>query len=105
MALELEQFDVYLNPVDPDAPPDRVAVRWADQLLAEREGPRHGLTDMKAQKLHFVTYWCWAAMVREGNYAGDFQQFMNVDLAGIVPVKEAAPVDPTAAVPPGSPSS
>lgn len=87
--LELLGYTAYLA----DGSEHHVHVRWADQLLAEREAPRHGITN--AQPLHVTTYWVWAALKREGLYTGEFQQFLNVDVLGITPDSEQAEVPPT----------
>lgn len=93
--LELLGYTVYLA----DGSEHHVTVRWADQLLAEREAPRHGITN--ALPLHTTTYWVWAALKREGLYSADFQQFMNVDLVGVTPDSQRDQVPPTEPAPAG----
>lgn len=70
-----------------------VEVRWPDQVLAEREGPRHGIT--KESPLQLTDYWLWAAMKRTGRYPGDFQSFTQDPDRDVEPIEDTAPVDPT----------
>lgn len=51
----------------------RVTVLWADQLRAEAEGAKHGITGKSHAGL--ATVWVWAAMVRTGRTTDRFQTF------------------------------
>ena len=74
-----------------------VEVRWADQLLGEREGPRHGIKN--DLPLHLATYWCWAALKRTSRFSDEFQAFLNDPDLDIEPVKpeEVPPTEPAPA--------
>lgn len=83
MPLEREAFEVYLNPLD-DGPPRQVhvVVRHVDMLRGEQEHNRQGLPE-KGTNLNLVTAWCWAALMRMGEYAGPYDRFRDTDLIGL----------------------
>ena len=82
MPLERERFTVYLNPLD-DGPPRELSVTIShqDMMRAELELSRGGVPD--AAKLNLVTAWCWASLVRQGEYAGPWDRFRDLDCAGL----------------------
>lgn len=79
-------FHVWLAPsgVDPDTATDdeleyhHVVVHSADQLRAELEGRKHGITDARSAPMHVTVLWLWAALVRTGQYDDRFQAFKSV---------------------------
>ncbi len=78
-----------------DAEPVTVTVTLADQLVAEKEAPRHGITAEAHAPMHTTALWVWCALRRGGAGVGTFREW--VDAGGdFEPVMEApAPVDPT----------
>jgi len=76
-------FHVWLAPegVDPNTATDdqleyhHVLVHSGDQLRAELEAKRVGITDMRANPMHITVLWLWAALVRTGAYSDKFQAF------------------------------
>lgn len=95
MALERPEYYVTTSQIDHE----RVQVRWADQLLAEREGPRHGITDKLP--LALTTYWVWAALKRDGHPVGEFQAFYQDADLDVEPIKDVDPVPPSEPAPAG----
>lgn len=96
MAIERMYFDVLLDdPETPDATVEhRVEVRATDQLRAELEGKKLrgiGLSDA----MHTTYLWCWAALVREGKFAGNFSTFVEQCIQAGGDKKANKPVDPT----------
>lgn len=79
-----------------------VEVSPGDQFRAELEAARNGLPAIQAAPLSHTGVWIWCALVREGTYSGDYQQFRNADLYAFEPADDdgeaPAPVDPTTAV-------
>lgn len=106
MPLHRRVYDVHLNPAgyDPTTadPFDvagvttrRVVVTHADQMRGELEAGKRGLSADQPQNLTSVIVWC--ALVRTGAYTGKYDQFRNLDCAGMEspdPETEAANVVP-----------
>lgn len=96
------------EPVDDDEPLTRnrwfvtigdrvfgeVVPRLADELLAEREAPRHGITRDRSAPLHWATYVVWAALTRERLFNEPFEAFLGDPDLDILPLKPVV-VDPT----------
>lgn len=112
MPLELPRYVVYLvdhsAPSEPNTPPDQlpvtehlVTVHHADQLRAELELASAGVP-ARGTNMHLTDCWCWAALVRTGDYSGPWQRFAAQDCRGIQEPTEAQgggflTVDPTTA--------
>jgi hypothetical protein len=72
----------------------RVRVMLGDQLRAELEAKKLMLTE--SHYMHTTALWAWAAMVREGNFAGKFREFQETCIEAVADkAEEADPVDPT----------
>lgn len=95
-----------------------VEVLPGDQLRAEVEGNRRGLTDPKAQTFLLTTLWLWAASRRVGVCEKDerFDRFVDRlvawdrvkpegDEATVDPTREAGPSTSASSSQPGSPDS
>ena len=101
MPLTRTYFHVLIDTPDPDGngaildPVEhRVEIRGADQLRAELEGKRIGVT--LQESMHQTYLWAWAAMVREGHYADTFHAFRDAVLSVKNDTEaEGEPVDPT----------
>jgi hypothetical protein len=106
MPLPRQRFQVELATEDGERI-HQVEILNGDQLRAELEGPRHGMTDPKARPQHYATLVCWAALSRTGDYDGTFRDFMaECALIELVKKEGAELVDPTRPAPgTGSPSS
>lgn len=111
MPLVRTYFNVFLD--DPEAPEGyaehRVEVRGADQLRAELEGKKIGVSLKDA--MHQTYLWSWAALVREGVVDIPFMKFRDLVIKAESddPDAEPVPVDPTqpaaiAGLPSASPS-
>lgn len=70
----LDDPDLDLDALDLEA--HRVTVLWADQLRAEAEGGRRGIT-AKSGNAILATLWVWAAMVRTGRTRDKWDVFRN----------------------------
>lgn len=82
-------YDVHLDGY-PD--PVRVEVHLADQLVAEREAPKVGLTvDPGQHPMATTTLWLWCALRRMATDVGPFGAFQNRLLQGFEPVTETDP--------------
>lgn len=81
MALTRERFLVYLQDENENVTEHRVTVHHVDMLRGELENSRQGNPDNA--RLNLVTTWCWAAMMRTGDYAKSFPQFRDQDLVGL----------------------
>lgn len=94
--ITLSRFTVLVDNEDPESPGDEhtVTVRHGDQLRAELEGPKHGLTSIEAAPMHYMTLWVWAALTREGKTTVNFQTFKG-QILGLEPVEAGEDVDPT----------
>lgn len=107
MPLKRDTFKVYLN--DPNAedatadPLEKLAtVTHQDMIRGEKAHHQAGYPAEGAY-LAMTTAWCWASLMRQGDYAGPFDRFADIDCAG---VEKAGPadVDPTqSATSPDSP--
>lgn len=75
--LEAPVFLVLLDPADEAGEPTthEVQVRGSDQLRAELEAKRQGVTIKDA--MHTTYLWAWSAMVRQQLFTGDFRPFME----------------------------
>jgi len=98
MPLKRTTFEVYMTPVDdPSGEPVEyvVPVILADQLRGELEGKKYGLGT--ETPLHLSALWAWAAMCREGHYAGGFHDFQKacIDYNKVGDDADADDVDPT----------
>lgn len=91
--MQLPKFRVLLQEGD-DQVEHEVTILHGDQLRAELEAPRHGLTDMGAAPMHFTTLWCWAALARTHVITDDFRAFKPKMLA-LEAVDDDTEVDPT----------
>jgi hypothetical protein len=104
------EFDVYLTG---QADPIRVAVKYPDMIVAEREAPACGVpADPSLAPMALTAVWVWCALRRMGGLGvGTYHEFMAA-LDDLVTVKRPASLDgevgeladPTApAVPTASP--
>lgn len=103
MALKRQTFTVYLNNPDGPDPIELVTVvTFADQLRGEKEAYKQGISQELALATTTVMVWC--ALVREGQYAADFQTF-KADVLDLEKHRGAdTDVDPTRLDPSGPPS-
>ena len=104
MPLVQPVFRVYLNPMDDGDPAEHVVtITHQDQLRAELELNRNNISTRAA--LNMTNAWCWAAMVRSGNYVGPWDRFKDFDCAGVESEDDdGVAVDPTQqGTPDGSP--
>lgn len=94
MPLELDSFIVYVNPLDDGEPtPHTVVISHQDRLRGELEHHRAGAPPDGAF-LNLTTAWCWASLVRAGEFSGPYSQFRDFACAGIEKAEDVT-VDPT----------
>lgn len=92
MGLQRETFTVYVNGTE-EEPTELVAqITHQDMLRGEAELVRSGSDDRA--RLALVTAWCWAALLRQGDYSSPWARFRDVDCAA-VERGEPTDVDPT----------
>jgi hypothetical protein len=95
MPLKRIYFDVYLD--DPDNPDGylefRAEVRGADQLRAELEGKRIGVT--LEESMHQTFLWSWAALMRTHQIDMPFKDFRERAIQVKGDKSSEADVDPT----------
>lgn len=93
MALERDTFTVYVQGIDDKLAEHTAVITHQDMLRGEKAlvGDPGG-----SDKLHLalVTSWCWASLMRQGNYGAAWQQFRDQDCQG-VEKGEPIEVDPT----------
>lgn len=75
MTLSAPRFNVLLEDADGNTTEHETRILHGDQLRAELEAPKHGLTDMSAAPMHFTTLWIWAALTRTHVIDEDFRTF------------------------------
>ena len=76
MALRRPTYDVQLDPNSDELV--RVVVTLADQLVAEREAPRHDVPlDPSLAPQHTAALWVWCAARRQVGNVGTFADFTN----------------------------
>lgn len=111
---KLDRYDVLIATEDGGQEAHTVTIYHADQLLAEKEGSRYGIGQVKMDEdgnpdlgsilgQHLQTLHVWAALTRERKYAKPFPMFMRTDCLAIQEA-EGLVLDPTSAGT-GSPSS
>lgn len=96
MGLKRTTFEVHMVPADPAGEPVGyvVPIILSDQLRGELEGKRHGIDN--TYPMHLSALWAWAAMLREGHYAGTFAEFKDACLDyNKVDTGESDDLDPT----------
>lgn len=91
MGLQRDRYTVFVTSVDPEAEPQEyvATITHQDMLRGEAallQGPGNTLD----QALALTTAWCWASLMRQGDYAGAWQAFRDADCQGI---EGADPVD------------
>lgn len=95
MPLERDQYTVYVQ-TDPLMEPKEYTAVITHQDMLRGETAVLGEPGMNLKHgLLLTTAWCWAALMRQGDYAGAWQTFRDVDCAGIDTTPEAVAVDPT----------
>jgi hypothetical protein len=83
MPLERDRFIVHVNPMDDGEPiPHHVTISHQDKLRGELEHHRAG-APADGAFLNLTTAWCWASLVRAGEYTGPYTQFRDFACAGI----------------------
>lgn len=89
------EYDVYLAG-QPD--PIRVAVKYPDMVVAEREAPACGVpSDPSLAPIAITTVWVWCALRRMGGLGvGSYHEFMAA-FDDLVPVSRTTAA-PTAAI-------
>lgn len=84
---------VYLT--DREDPID-VQVTFPDMVVAEKEGPRNGITDASMEPMSMTLVWVWCALRRTGEGVGTFPEFRtalyDIDMLNNAP---GAAADPT----------
>lgn len=99
--LTRETWKVQLTAGD-DVVEHEIDVAPADQLRAETEAQKHGIKDLRVQRLNYASLYVYNACVRLGLYAHPYASFL-VDLYDWDQVKgedgepAETPVDPTQA--------
>lgn len=94
--LERDRFTVYLalpDTVDQETVEKTAVITHQDMLRGEAAllgAPGVTLN----QALALTTAWCWASLMRQGDYAGAWQTFRDQDCQGIEPDGKVD-VDPT----------
>jgi hypothetical protein len=93
MPLKRDTYIVYLNPLDDGEPTEhKVTITHQDMMRGEQAHLGGGATYDAA--LGLTTSWCWAAMMRTGQWAGTYVMFRDTACAGLEEGPEEA-VDPT----------
>jgi hypothetical protein len=90
MALEQRTINLLMDS-DPEPTEHQIRLLLGDQMRAELEVKRRGMTAEYAVNLGSAA--AWAAMVRTGQYDGDLEKFATDCLA--MERHEDQPVDPT----------
>lgn len=97
MALERDTYIVWLNPREGDTEAEPTAVTalitHQDMMRGEKAHHQAGYP-AEGSYLALTTAWAWASLMRQGDYAGPFDRFADIDCAGLEKGKPAA-VDPT----------
>lgn len=102
MALQRDRFRVWVTDPDGTMKECEAIVNHQDMLRAE-----HALLGTPGGSLSeaftLTTAWCWASLMRQGDYAGPWQTFRDQDCQGMEDM-EPVDVDPTGrAIPDASP--
>lgn len=93
MPLKREAYIVHLNPLDDGGPTEhRVTITHQDMMRGEEAHLATGAPYKAA--LGLTTAWCWAAMMRTGQWAGTYVMFRDTAVAGIEDGGDET-VDPT----------
>lgn len=97
MPLERDRFRVWVQTADGEVTEHEATITHQDMLRAEQAiiGTPGGT--IKAA-FALTTAWCWASLMRQGDYAGPWQTFRDADCQGLEDM-EAAVVDPTQQAP------
>lgn len=112
---KLDRYDVLVQH-DDGVREHQVTIYHADELFAEREGPKYGLglpigadgeadpTLIRAQ--HMQTLQVWAVLKRSGQYDKPFANFMNTDCLALQAAEDLVldPTQPEDGTPSPSPS-
>lgn len=94
MGLQREQYQVYVGSLDGDQVSEHVAtITHQDMLRGEQAMLGQAGMDLH-HGLALTTAWCWASLMRQGDYAGAWQQFRDFDCQGLDKLGEVD-VDPT----------
>jgi len=104
MGLQRNRFQVYVT--RPDGDLAELVAEISHQDLLRGEAAHLGQPGVSLDNaLALTTAWCWASLMRQGDYAGAWPTFRDQDCQGIERL-EAVDVDPTIReTPDTSPSS
>lgn len=101
MGLQRDRFTVYVQARQGSGEPgtflaisEHEAVITHQDMLRGERAVLDGNGDKLDAQLQLVTAWCWASLMRQGDYAGAWQQFRDTDCQGVEKL-EAVDVDPT----------
>jgi len=93
MGLQRDRYTVYVSDTEGNIRELVATVNHQDLLRGEQamlQTP--GASDK--QYLGMVTAWCWASLMRQGDYAGAYQSFRDQDCQGVDKL-DKVDVDPT----------
>lgn len=93
MGLQRDRFRVYVNDLEASMVEREATITHQDMMRAEKaimDTP--GGTIQAAFTL--TTAWCWASLMRQGDYSGAWQQFRDQDCQGFEGM-DPVDVDPT----------
>jgi hypothetical protein len=98
MARTRDTLVVYLpdpNAEDTDAAPlEKVATITHQDMVRGEKAHHDAGFPTEGGYLALTTAWCWASLMRQGDYSGPFQRFCDIDCAGLEK-GDPATVDPT----------
>lgn len=83
MPLERDSYVVYVNDPDGGEPREVTAVITHQDRLRGEKAHLDAAGAKYDEALGLTTAWCWASLMRQGDYAGAYQQFRDFDCAGI----------------------
>lgn len=94
MGLERERYQVYVQDQDEKLRELEATITHQDMLRGEQAMlGQPGIT--LGHGLLLTTAWCWASLMRQGDYAQAWQQFRDMDCQGMEKLDDVT-VDPTA---------
>jgi hypothetical protein len=95
MGLQRDQYTVYVqDPTEDDKLLERVAtITHQDMLRGEQAMLGQPGLDL-GHGLQLTTAWCWASLMRQGDYAGSWQAFRDFHCQGVEKLG-TVDVDPT----------
>lgn len=93
MGLQRDRFKVYVQDADENI--REVVATITHQDMVRGEAAHLGQPGVNLNHaLALTTAWCWASLMRQGDYAGPYSAFRDADCQGVVDM-EPVTVDPT----------